>query len=198
MSYRALQAALKARGFDPGPIDGEWGKQTAAAYDRADRAVPASQPIVNSLNLAHEARGPALHLRLECPTATFTSGRRGVRDQARAMSQNVVKNRRWISQTYTSTAESQRLQLWVNRNPGADTAAEIEAGLYEIMREWDDGQLAALSSHLSGRAFDVQPIGGPEGDKIKATLYRLTADNGRFLEKEGGLVRWHAQFRAAS
>lgn len=31
MSVRDLQLALKAKGFDPGPIDGEWGDRTLAA-----------------------------------------------------------------------------------------------------------------------------------------------------------------------
>lgn len=197
MSYRALQHALVARGFDPGPVDGKWGPRTAAAYDAADRAVPASQPLVNSLNLADEARGPALHLRLEHPAVIFTSGRRGIRDQARAMSQNVAKNRRWIAETYTPTAQSQQLQLALNRRPDVTTAAQIEALLYDVLREWTDEDLAKLSSHLAGRAFDVQPVAGAVGDRIKATLYLLTDGVGKFLEREGGLVRWHAQFKAA-
>ena len=192
MSYLALQNALKARGFDPGTLDGEWGPKTEAAYDRA---APDGRAPIDRLDLAHVARGPALLLRLLHPSVKFTSGRRAVRDQARAMSQNVVKNRKWIGQTYTPTAESQRLQLWVSQNPQADTAAEIEAGLYAIMAKWTDDQLARLSSHLSGRAFDVQPVPGSVGAAIKADLYKLTAGVGKFLEKEGGLVRWHAQFR---
>lgn len=194
MSYLALQNELVARGGDPGPLDGEWGFKTQHAYQLA--ATVEAQKEVDALNLADVARGPALILRLRHPSVRFTSGRRSVRDQARAMSQNVVKNRRWIAETYAATPESQRLQLWVSNHPSATAAAEIEEGLYGVMAGWSDDQLARLSSHLSGRAFDVQPVSGATGEAIKATLYKLTAGVGKFLEKEGGLVRWHAQFRA--
>ena len=35
--YKEIQAALKERGYDPGPIDGEWGSQTAAALRRFEK-----------------------------------------------------------------------------------------------------------------------------------------------------------------
>jgi hypothetical protein len=52
--------------------------------------------------------------------------------------------------------------------------------------------LAMLSKHLSGDAFDVQPV-DTDAAAIKKTIRGLKGLD-RFLEKEGGLIRWHAQF----
>ena len=52
---------------------------------------------------------------------------------------------------------------------------------------------ARLSKHFSGQAFDVQPVAGAAGSAIKKTIRALPKLN-NFLEKEGGLVRWHADF----
>ena len=55
-----------------------------------------------------------------------------------------------------------------------------------------DSQLAMLSKHLSGDAFDVQPV-DTDAAAIKKTIRGLKGLD-RFMEKEGGLIRWHAQF----
>lgn len=145
-----------------------------------------------ALDLAGAALAGALALEKRYPAVVFTSGRRKVIDQARAMSQNIVGKRLWISQTYRATPESAALQAWVDRHPGA-SAPEIAAGLASIMQTWSDPQKGRLSSHFDGRAFDVQPVGGQLGADIKAFIHALPGLD-RFLEQEGGLVRWHAQF----
>lgn len=196
-AIRQAQALLVGAGYDLGKsgpkrdgVDGLWGLRSAAAF--AKRA-PGVTDQLAKLNLAKVAEDAAILLAVKHPAVRFTSGRRGVIDQARAMSQNVVKNRQWIAKTYTPTAESQRLQLWVSRNPQADTAGEIQAGLAAIMAGWTDAEKGNLSKHFSGEAFDVQPISGPAGTAIKASIRKLPG-LAKFLEKEGGLVRWHAQF----
>ena len=35
--YKQIQRALKARGYNPGPIDGRWGSRSAAALKRFER-----------------------------------------------------------------------------------------------------------------------------------------------------------------
>jgi peptidoglycan hydrolase-like protein with peptidoglycan-binding domain len=35
--YKQIQLALKRRGYDPGPIDGEWGSKTSAALKRFEK-----------------------------------------------------------------------------------------------------------------------------------------------------------------
>lgn len=145
------------------------------------------------LNLRGHALAGALALEAQFPSVVFTSGRRGVADQARAMAGNVVKNRAWISQTYRATAESQALQAAVTAAVGARAASEIEAVLFRVMSPWSDAQKARLSSHFSGDAFDVQPTPGARGEAIKAVI-RARPGLSKFLEREGGLIRWHAQF----
>jgi peptidoglycan hydrolase-like protein with peptidoglycan-binding domain len=39
-----LQRTLKSSGFDPGPIDGEWGPKTEAAYQQLQKAHDKAQP----------------------------------------------------------------------------------------------------------------------------------------------------------
>lgn len=147
----------------------------------------------SELRCSGAAQKAAEALERQFPGLDFTSGRRGVIDQARAMSQNVARNRKWIAQTYVGTAESRALQDWVDDHPGADTAQEIAAGLSAIMMPWSDAQKGRLSKHFSGEAWDVQPVSGAQGAAIKAAIRKLPGLV-RFLEKEGGLVRWHAQF----
>jgi peptidoglycan hydrolase-like protein with peptidoglycan-binding domain len=185
-----LQKVLKSTGHDPGALDGVDGPKTRAALDAR---APGGAAKVKALNLAPAAHKAALVMVATWPDTVFTSGRRGYEDQARAMAGNVVRNRKWIGQTYTATAESQRLQLWVSSHPEANTAAEIASGLAAIMASWTDAQKARLSRHFSGEAFDVQPVRTATGEARKATLRSLPG-LGKFLEKEGGLVRWHAQF----
>ena len=55
-----------------------------------------------------------------------------------------------------------------------------------------DADLGKFSKHLSGEAFDVQPV-DKDADEIKKTLRGLPGLS-KFLDTEGGLVRWHAQF----
>lgn len=149
---------------------------------------------VDDLDLAEPARSAALALKAAHPDVVFTSGRRGVVDQARAMSQNVARNRRWIAQTYVSTPQSRQLQAWVNANPLVVTPAALQAGFVAIMQAWSDAERGALSKHFSGHAFDVQPMpAGPHAEAVKATIRKLPGVT-KFLEREGGLTRWHAQF----
>lgn len=148
---------------------------------------------IDALNLAPVARAAAVALRAKFPTVKFTSGRRAVADQARAMSQNLVKNRKWIAQTYVSTPESQALQAEVDKFGPHATAEAIAHALEALMEDWTDAQKGRVSKHFSGEAFDVQPVPGQQGEAIKAAIRKLPGLT-KFLESEGGLVRWHAQF----
>lgn len=150
-------------------------------------------PSIDALNLAPPARAAALELLRQHPDVVFTSGRRDAADQARAMAGNIVWNRRWIGQTYRATAERDQLQAWVDAHPEFKTRDTIAAGLLAIMETWTDAQRAKLSRHFAGLAFDVQPVFGSPGEAIKATIRKLPGLV-KFLENEGGLVRWHAEF----
>jgi hypothetical protein len=149
-------------------------------------------PQIEALHLRGSARSGAYALKKAHPSVKFTSGRRNKDDQARAMASNVVHNRKWIEETYISTTISKACQKWVDDTPDKKTQDEIAAGLLSVMNAATDADLGKLSKHLSGDAFDVQPV-ETDADAIKKTIRGLSGLD-KFLEKEGGLVRWHAQF----
>lgn len=148
---------------------------------------------IDALHLAPTAHAAALALLAAHPEVVFTSGRRGAEAQALAMAGNVALNRRWIAATYRATAERDQLQAWVDAHPEATTRDAIAAGLLLIMETWGDAQRARLSRHFAGLAFDVRPVGGAAGEAIKMTIRKLPGLV-KFLEREGGLTRWHAEF----
>lgn len=198
-TLKKVQEVLRDAGHYTGAIDGIWGKGSEAALfaARQEQDHPAMDEVaqfVARLNLAPKAKGIAEAFARAHPSARFTSGRRGVDDQARAMAQNVQRNARWIEQTYKATAESRALQKAVDADPHHMLAADIAARLVAVMRPWTDEQRARVSKHFSGEAFDVQPREDEEGRRQLETLRRLSAEAGaKFLEHEGGLVRWHVQ-----
>ena len=147
---------------------------------------------IEALGLAEKARKAAYALKKAHPTVKFTSGRRNKAGQARAMASNVVQNRKWIEQTYASSALRTKCQQWVDNNPDKKTQAEIAEGLLSVLNAATDTDLAKFSKHLSGEAFDVQPV-EKDAEAIKKTIRGLSGLE-RFLDTEGGLVRWHAQF----
>lgn len=149
-------------------------------------------PEIEALDLSPVAKAAAYALKTAHPSVKFTSGRRGKDDQARAMASNVVFNRKWIQETYVANDASKACQKWVDDNPTKKAKTDVAAGLFAVMNALTDAQLSKLSKHLSGDAFDVQPV-DQDADAIKATINTLTGLS-RFLDKEGGLVRWHAQF----
>jgi hypothetical protein len=180
----------QGRGSDEIP-DGTSGL-ALATESAANDIAPVIDPEIEALNLALTAKKAAYALKRAHASVIFTSGRRNKRDQARAMSENVILNRKWIEQTYARTLARDNCQRWVDDNPGRTTQEEIEAGLASVIDALPDAELARLSKHLSGDAFDVQPV-IEDAEKIKATIRSLPGLK-VFLDMEGGLVRWHAQF----
>ncbi len=162
----------------------------------AAAAAPVDTPVldaeIEALDLATTARAAAYALKAAHPAVHFTSGRRNKGDQARAMAGNVVKNRKWIEETYAASDLRTALQKWVDDNPKVTTSAEVAAGLLGVFDAATEEAVGKFSKHLSGEAFDVQPV-TLDAEAIKKTIRGL-AGLGKFLETEGGLVRWHAQF----
>lgn len=155
----------------------------------------ASPPLdagIEALDLAPAARKAAYELKNQFPSVRFTSGRRNKQEQAHAMASNVVLNRTWIKETYVPSDARDACQKWVDDNPGKKKISEVAAGLEKVLNGLSDAQLAHLSKHLSGDAFDVQPV-EQNANEIKKAIRTLPGLD-KFLEKEGGLVRWHAQF----
>jgi hypothetical protein len=175
------------------PTPGTVGVSATTGAASGVAAATETDPDIEALNLRGVARKAAYALKRAHPAVKFTSGRRSKDDQARAMASNVVLHRKWIEDTYASSTVSRACQKWVDKNPDKTTKQDIQAGLLSVLNQATDAQLAALSKHLSGDAFDVQPV-ETDADAIKKTIRRLVKGVGTFLEKEGGLVRWHAQF----
>lgn len=160
------------------------GADTTKTAEKSDAAIDA-------LDLAPDAKKAAKMLKEEHPDITFTSGRRNIAEQAHAMASNIVSSdRKWIEKTYTSAA---KLQKWVDDNPKSETVEEIAKGLEKTMKDMTDSERANVSKHLTGEAFDVQPQ-EKDAEKIKKDIKNLPGVT-KFLEKEGNLVRWHAQFK---
>lgn len=150
---------------------------------------------VAELNLIEPALTGANKLKEAHPDdVVFLSGRRTVAAQAKAMADNVLLNRKWIEETYALSNPRTALQKWVDDNPEAVTASAIATGLAGVMAAWSDSDKLKISRHLAGLAFDVKPVAGATGTAIKTTIRGLP-NLRKFLEKEGGLVRWHAEFK---
>lgn len=145
---------------------------------------------IEEMNLAPIAKNAATILLAKHPNIQFTSGKRSTFQQAHAMAGNVILNRKWIGQTYLAGA---KLQRWVDTHPLARTVDAITAGLEEVMNAMPEDELMKISRHLTGRAFDVRPV-NQNAAAIKADIRALPGLH-KFLDKEGGLVRWHAQFQ---
>ena len=148
---------------------------------------------IDELELEPIARQAATTLLEKHPQLKFTSGRRTVHQQAHAMASNIVTfhDRQWIGKTYIAGA---KLQQWVDAHPQAKTVDALTAGLEQTMNAMSQTDLLKISKHLTGNAFDIRPVTA-NADKIVADIRALPGLT-KFLTKEGGHVRWHAQFQS--
>ena len=145
---------------------------------------------VDELELEPAARQAATLLKQKHPHLEFTSGRRTIHQQAHAMAANIValNDRQWIGKTYFAGA---KLQHWVDTHPQAKTVDAITAGLEQTMNAMSEAQVLSISKHLTGK-FDIRPV-TTNSAVIVADIEALPGLV-RFLQTEGGHVRWHAQF----
>jgi hypothetical protein len=149
---------------------------------------------VDDLDLAASAKAGAQNLQEQFPSdVKFTSGQA----QHRAAGLGNGAERREEPQVDRTDLQGipQRaaLQKWVDDNPAATTAAAIAAGLQSVMNSWSEAQQRNFSRHITGDAFDVQPVAGAQGEKIKQAIATLPKLNWHTFQ-EGGLEIWHAQF----
>ncbi len=146
---------------------------------------------IEEMQLEPIAKNAATILQGKHPEIEFTSGRRDIRQQAHAMAGNIVAlhDRKFIGHTYIAGA---KLQAWVDSHPGAVTIDAITAGLEQTMNAMTEEERTKISRHLTGRAFDVRPVNA-NAEAIKADIRSLPGLH-KFLDHEGGHVRWHAQF----
>jgi len=146
---------------------------------------------IEEMQLAPIAEEAARLLLRKHPNVQFTSGRRDIAQQAHAMAANIVAlhDRKWIGKTYLAGA---KLQAWVDSHPTAVTVEQITTGLVTTMNAMPEVELLRISRHLTGRAFDIRPV-VQNAAGIKNDIRALPGLQ-KFLDKEGGHIRWHAQF----
>ena len=144
---------------------------------------------IEEMQLEPVAKNAATLIKEKYPHLVFTSGRRTISQQAHAMANNVKLNRKWIEQTYLAAAA---LQKWVDSHPEAKTVDQIAAGLERTMKDMPEKDLLKIRRHLTGKAFDIRPV-VKDASAIKSYIKKLPGLQ-KFLEREGGLERWHAQF----
>lgn len=167
---------------------------SSASHAATPRKKAGDKPrTIESLKLSPAAKTAAELLQKQYPDIMFTSGRRDLDGQARAMAGNVVKKRDWIKDTYRENDASKACQKWVDDHPEAKTQKEIGAGLAETFEKLGP-KAGQISRHLTGDAFDVEPVKDEaKAEAIKKSIKDLPGVK-QFLDHEGGLEIWHVGF----
>lgn len=150
--------------------------------------------------LKPRAADMARKLLAQFPFLVLTSGLRLVDDQCAAMAENVVgSSRDWVKDTYRSSPAEVAIQSWLDQNPTVDDVAGIEDGILGVLSQFSPAELHNLSWHLTGEAFDIQPLTDERAPTVTSTIRDLIVAEiegggiAKFLPSEGGLLRWHVQ-----
>lgn len=157
------------------------------------------------LGLAEPCLSFVNRMRSVYPKTIFTSGLRTRKDQARAMSQNLVTDRKYID-VYMHSVAIDRIREWLQNNPHVVDQAGICQGLVGVLATLSDEQFEHLTSHGRGLAVDIAPGSAPRalviatacefGGLVLSDLPDITVlERGKILWREGGLKRCHVQFR---
>ena len=167
----------------------------APASDAGAKEDSSTDAEIDALNLESNVKEQAKALKKKHSEIVFTSGRRDWTEQAEAMARNIVEsaNRKWIEATYAKSGARAKLQKWVDDHADAKTEADLAKGLKETLDGMSTKEQGMISKHPTGEAFDVQPQ-KTDADQIKKDMAALSGAT-KFLEKEGGLDRWHVQFK---
>src|SRR4030095_7614018 len=96
------------------------------------RGDPPRDEAIESLALTPAARAAAYELKRLHPGVVFTSGRRDTAAQAKAMASNVVRNRKWIVQTYKESEVRTACQKWVDEHLAAAPRDKMQARLISV------------------------------------------------------------------
>lgn len=141
-------------------------------------------------------RGEALEVALEFhelfPDAIFSRGIRTLRAQCRDMAENVSQNSMWISETYRASKPALAAHAWVMANKHVRAVGDIADGLEFVLRTFSPVELESLSRHFTGDAFDLRPRSVTRA--AREWLENEAKKRGAlFLDREGGLVRYHWQ-----
>jgi len=141
------------------------------------------------------------------PDAHFTSGKRDIMDQARAMAQNAFTyGPAWLNDTYKDKRIVKCLMTWMEENPEkCGDPRVLGHHFYEQLQNNFSGELMKFP-HVRGDAFDIRYprlknglYDAPAAQRIMATLRQLP-EHGIALDwvtdQEGQHKVIHAQFKA--
>lgn len=162
---------------------------------------------IDEMQLSPNAKRAAQLVRTAHPAVLFTSGRRDVRDQARAMAENTIRyGTDWLGQTYTNQAMVQALVHWTHQHlESAASVGLMTEGFYRTLVTDHAGSLTQFP-HVRGDAFDIQCPRFASGQIDEQTVNAIrrtieTLPNGLGLQliltKEGAHRVIHAQFAHA-
>lgn len=152
---------------------------------------------IDELELDPIMRSRAEELLARCPWVVYTSGRRDVEQQARAMAQNHIAD----PQTYLmSTYRNGKVFLAsiVEMAPVDQRSVDKVAGA--IRTVFDEQPDALVWKHRDGTCVDIQPLedafGEPtEKGRAVVSYIQNCPDTVQFIRREGGLRRWHWECR---
>jgi len=154
---------------------------------------------IDQLKLSPNARKGAEWVKARYPGLVFTSGRRDVMGQARAMAWNVAAyGRDWMRNTYKPSAVIDALYQWLDVHPQESRYKVIADGFHECLLACHSDHLMRLSRHLTGDAWDAAwPGTDAEGERICQDIRdNMPKECGldKVIDREGGLRIIHAQF----
>ena len=164
---------------------------------------------IDELKLAPNARRAAEIILAEHPYAEFTSGRRDVLDQARAMAQNVVAvGPQWIYKTYNSKQPRMVKVMMGHMEENPDRVKSpllLTEDFHQIIHEYFMPEFMKFP-HFQGRAFDIRwprlasgVIDFAKGDQICYTIANLNEIHRipleLLLKQESGVFVIHSQYR---
>lgn len=159
---------------------------------------------IEDMHLSTNAKRAAQLVLSHHPTVVFTSGRRDVRGQARAMAVNTIRyGVGWLGQTYKNQDMVRSLEEWMEQHVD-QTASEklLTEGFYQTLMDTQSGQLAQFP-HCRGDAFDIQcpryesgQIDEPATLRIQHTIEMLPIELGLqlILTREGAHRIIHSQY----
>lgn len=157
---------------------------------------------IDELNLNPNPRRAAEAIQRLHPDIVFTSGRRDLHAQARAMARNVFRDPLFMEVTYKPGRAKMLLEHWLREHPDA-TEQDMVEGFTVVLGGMEQLALAQLSRHFSGDAWDAAYPKLDDGNDddaeaaaIKQDLMALSPDFGveKVLLKEGSIKVIHAQF----
>lgn len=162
---------------------------------------------IEQMQLAPNARRAAQMLRETHPSIVFTSGRRDMRGQARAMAENTIRHGvGWLNSTYKNKEMVEQLEDWMEANLDKTASKQqMTEGFYQTLVTLQAGRLTQFP-HCRGDAFDIQCPRFADGridelsvSAIKRTIEALPVELGLqlILTREGALRIIHAQFAHA-